>query len=311
MEQPRSNWSDNKVSVLRYFRIPAAVVLEATGPDSRRYLNARLTQDIKSLQAGCVVWAAALTPQGRTQGYFAVLCLEADRFLLVCDGGEPAALRDAVGQFIVADRVEVRDVSGDFSLAHLIGAQSDLPGSIGSLAPREFLRGPTSFAFFCQRTPEIGIDILMRGSSPSSDWDELLARAEVLSESSRQYLRIKAGIPAFPQELNSEHLFAESGLESAVSHTKGCYVGQEVIEKVASRGKLPRVLRKAAFDVLISIPAGAALNADPDPLQGPAGVVLSSAQDPAEGRTCCLALVRTAASVRGKVYWEGHEGNLE
>ena len=96
---------------MRYFQVTDAIILSVSGRDARRYLNSRLTNNIKTLADGEVVSAGLLTPQGKTKAVFQVLSLGQDQFFLICDGGDRAKVMAATRQFIVADRVVVEDQS--------------------------------------------------------------------------------------------------------------------------------------------------------------------------------------------------------
>ena len=75
---------------MRHFTLRTAVVLEVSGADAVRYLEARLTNKVKALSPGCGMLAAALNAQGKTQAFFSVYMLDNARFLLLCDGGDRA-----------------------------------------------------------------------------------------------------------------------------------------------------------------------------------------------------------------------------
>jgi folate-binding Fe-S cluster repair protein YgfZ len=108
-----------------FFTIPSAIILEVSGLDAPRYLNARLTNDIKKLlKPDRALVAAALTPQGRTQGLFLVSGDVGSKVLLACDGGLKEEVVEAFKKYIVADRVQVVDKSQELSLIHVIGPKA-------------------------------------------------------------------------------------------------------------------------------------------------------------------------------------------
>jgi tRNA-modifying protein YgfZ len=242
-------------------RFEAAAVFRVAGRDARRYLNARLTNNVRDLLPGHAISAAALTPQGKTQALFTVLAVSDSEFLLYCDGGDRAAVEAALKKYLVADRVDV--TNPDLTVLHLafserFAGQSPLTsnapsGSVDdSLAP--FNHDAGHFVLSRRRSHLPGCDYLaskeivdgLAVSLKALDWPELTGEQKTLAAAI-------ARRPRFPEEINESRMFLEAGLRGAVSFQKGCYVGQEVIEKVDALGKSPRVI--VAF-VAESSPAG-------------------------------------------------------
>lgn len=218
--------------------------------------------------------AAALTPQGKTEGLFSVIHRAPGSYLLIADGGEPQAVLAAFKRYLVADRVDVVDRSPEWEVLHL------LPESVEECAILPAQR-VGMFAGVCaaarRRAPQQGFDLV--GSR------EQLAAAisggVELTEANALLLRLRAGVPSFPEELNSETLFSESGLSEAVSFSKGCYVGQEVVEKIDSHGKTARVLRRLSIASNETIASGAIVSS----VDGErVGEVLTAVFDPESGR---------------------------
>jgi len=214
-----------------YWKIPAPIVLRVTGPHAVRYANARLTNDIVKLEVGSGCLAAALTPQGKTEGFFSVFKVEPETLLLFCDGGDHEKVTLAFKRYLVADKVEVIDESDDWVCFHATA----FPG-------RERSRQITSSAIAWprKRWKEPGFDVYERKDTVAVSGSK--SKEKMLSDEEAKLARIQAGVPSFPENLNEERLFIEANLREAVSDTKGCYTGQEVVERIASRGKTPRIL---------------------------------------------------------------------
>jgi folate-binding protein YgfZ len=234
-----------KAAELTFFSITTALVFRVEGRDATRYLNARLSNDIKSLSPGDTCRAAMLTAQGRTQGLFRVLALPDAAYLLVCDGGDKDQVTAALKKFIVADRVTVKDLSTELTAMHVIG---DLPETsayapLQLATPTRFISHQELYSTRTERGGAGGIDWLAPLPIAKEAIAFLLASgAHELSSAKAELMRLTSGIPGFPQELNEDGLFSESGIKDAISFKKGCYVGQEVIEKVDAVGKLSRKL---------------------------------------------------------------------
>jgi len=214
------------------------VVLKVGGKDARRYLHNRLSNDIRALQAGEACRAAALTAQGRVEGLFAVFADSEDTFYLVCDAGDREAVRAAVGRFIVADRVTIEDISDSCTVFHVGDEPEFTKTKLDPHASSKLLVLPHA------RVGTFGTDVLTLPNSQLS-YETLVAHlGESLTPDRYAYLRIAHGEPTFPDEVHGEVILTEAGLYDAVSFTKGCYVGQEVIERSDAIGKLPRALER-------------------------------------------------------------------
>ncbi len=223
-----------------YFKIPTAIVLDVSGPHAVRYTNARLTNDIVRLEVGSSCLAAALTPQGKTEGVFVVHKLAADSLKLICDGGDREGVIAAFRRYIVADRVDLKDESDQWILLHLFNEpQFNEPQDVIEKLDGEIFSSR-------MRTQAVGTDLLI-SKTELSKAENILKNITELSSDEVKFLRTKAGVPEFPTELNDDRQFLESQLDEAISSTKGCYTGQEVVERTKSLGKVARVLKRAEF----------------------------------------------------------------
>lgn len=245
---------------MQHFFIAEAIVLEVSGRDALRYLHNRLTNDIRSLTPGELTFAAALTPQGKTEGFFSILRVAEDRFILICDGGDPAKVIAGLKRFIVADRVEVVERSANYRLVHV------LPGEISDVLPQiqdvpggsKFKADSESYTFNRKRALKAGFDVLTPSNKVDSHLGKLIpSDSKELSEQEQTFQRTQGGWPQFPSELNESTLFSESGLiPVAASFRKGCYVGQEVLEKVEAFGSLPRTLKRGVASSRLNLEVG-------------------------------------------------------
>jgi folate-binding protein YgfZ len=221
--------------LLLWHRFSAPTVLHVSGKDARRYLNARLTQDIKSLQPASGCQAAALSPQGKVDAIVSLRCLEQDSFLLWSQAGDKNEIMQAIKRFIVADRVAVSDVSTQYALIHLSASEARLIEIVGKLPPDcQRLR--------LRRLAHLGADVLVPTNEQEAAVALLSEHAPELTETQWHYQRSARGLPSYPDEVSSDLLLAETQIPDLVSYTKGCYAGQEVVERLSARGKLARQL---------------------------------------------------------------------
>lgn len=220
---------------------PAPIVFKVSGRDSRRYLNNRLSNDLRSVGPGSALVAGALTPQGKVEGLFVVYVITDELFYLVCDGGARQPLFASVGRYIVADRVSIVDVSSESVAGHL---------SVEGVPGIDVPEGAVFRSMPRRRIATTGSDFLITGTDPAAVIGLLRAKlGEPLSKDFYDTARFLTGFVQYPEEVNDTVILTEAGLRDAVSFTKGCYVGQEVIERSDAIGKVPRTMERVVFGV--------------------------------------------------------------
>jgi folate-binding protein YgfZ len=265
--------------------LAGSVVLKVSGKDSRRYLNNRLSNDLRSLSPGASIAAAALTPQGKVEGLFTVLCEADDLFYLICDGGVRQAIFAAVGRYVVADRVSIEDLSLSAVVTHVSGPEADLRAEIETLGAQV-----TSRVFQSSISPLGIVVVVLDGAGESMEAAFAALWGKPLSAEELMRVRFSGGFPEYPTEVNDEVILTECGLLSAVSFSKGCYVGQEVIERSDAIGRLPRHLERISLSGCGSVQVGdAVLNREGTVI----GKVVSSFCDATNERTFLFALLRS------------------
>ncbi len=270
---------------MSWFEISSPIILEVTGKDSRRYLNARLTNDIRTLKQGGVIKAAALNPQGKTEALFTILCRSDEDFILYTDGGDAAKVIPAFKRYIVADRVAVKDSSASFSLFHTIKISLAL-SIVGAGA---FLEIDGTIGVSSIRTPNSGIDLIVPKDKVEETKAILQKAGPALTNEERTVARIQSGHPEFPTEIREEMLFSEAGLTEAISYTKGCYAGQEVMERIDSQGRSPKKMIRIKVPNKIEFPAGEPIKNEEG---ASVGEVLISAYDAAKNETLMFAVLK-------------------
>jgi folate-binding protein YgfZ len=286
----------------RWYQFSQAVVCKASGKDARRYLNNRLSNDLRSIAYPNTCLAAALTAQGKVQGIYTVFATPDDAFLLVCDGGVRQALFAALGKFIVADRVSLEDVSDSWAFVHVLTSEDDARALVHACGS-ETLHVRNSL-----RLGEPGFDVLIPSQAINDTLRIINDRLGApMTPASYQLMRLRQGVPTFPDEINENVILTECGARDAVSFTKGCYVGQEVIERSDAIGKLPRALERVVLsggqvDIGASI-----VNVRGEVI----GKILSFAVDETSMTTYAFALLRTGVySADELISCEGIQGRI-
>jgi len=245
----------------RSFRGKIAVA----GADRRTYLHAMLTNDVASLAPGSGCYAAYLTPQGRMIADMSVLEL-GDLALVDLDAAVTATVIQKLDQFIFGEDVKLGDLTevfGRLTVAGplaarvvagvLSGAGQPSPGE-GELAGwPEFRSVRTSFlgdlalVAASRETGEPGFDLYVERPRVQDLAAALVAAgATPADRADWEVLRVEAGRPAFGIDMDADTIPLEAGIEDrAISFTKGCYPGQEVVIRILHRGQ-GRVARRIA-----------------------------------------------------------------
>jgi folate-binding protein YgfZ len=194
-------------------------VITAVGADARTYLHSQLSQDIAGMRVGETRQSLLLQPTGKLDGIIRVTCVEGETFVLDVDAGCGDAVLTRLNRFKI--RVKVDLSLGRESWVAVRNVASPIPGSIP--------------AWRCDGT---AADI--RGE---------IVNAELQQGSLDDYeeARIIAAWPTMNVDVTESSIPAETGItDIAVSFTKGCYPGQELVERMDSRGSIaPRELRYA------------------------------------------------------------------
>jgi len=276
-----------------------------TGADRASFLHSLLTNDILQLAKGRGVYAAYLTPQGRMISDMRVI-ETGEQLLLAVERDTAAPVAERLDKLVFSEDVQAKDVSAGVILLGVHGPsaarviQAATGTSVIDLAGQ--YDNTTSGSLTIVRDDGLalpGYDLYV----PAADGDGLRARlleagATSASDETAETLRIEAARPRFGIDMNTDTIPLEAGLESrAISFTKGCYVGQEVIIRVMHRGH-GRVAKRL---VSILVPDG------PVPVRGSAihagdrivGEVTSAAASPKHGAPFALGYVARDYAVPG------------
>jgi folate-binding protein YgfZ len=229
--------------------------LEILGADRHRFLNAYITCDVKGLSPGEGAYGFFTNPQGKILSDAVVLAHE-DRLWVEIAPGQEEAIASHLRKYILADRVEVRGLE-DMLPISLIGprtaealAGAELPPPGDWRHARATVHG-TEVAL--QRTGRLGAEaytLWVSASVAKLLVERLLEIPGVRPAGfeALEILRAEAGIPRCGRDFGPENFPQETGAEEAVSYTKGCYLGQEVVARIHYRGGVQKALRGLAFD---------------------------------------------------------------
>lgn len=230
-----------------------------TGADRVRFLHGQVTNDVQKLRVGEGCYAALTTAKGKMQSDLNVFVLP-DELLLDFEPGYAATVTERLEKHIVADDVQVVDVAPLYGLLTVQGPKSEaVIRAIGLFA--EIPGRPLASAKVADSTlGEIyltnnarlgsgGFDLFAPSVALAAVADKLIAAAKAIGGRAAgwnafEIARVEAGIPRFGADMDETNLPQECGIEArAVSYNKGCYIGQEVLNRIHSMGHVNRELR--------------------------------------------------------------------
>ncbi len=207
-------------------------LLEFRGPDATRFLNGQLTQDVRRLDQETSALPSCVTDAKGRLLFRVWLMKSNDGALWVSASSVDAeALEARLTRYLIADDVEVANLSGKWSLIHFTADPGATPA--GVIARQSARFGVAGTDWWIQS----GQSVTFPASFPLLEGDALEA------------FRIAHGVPAWERELYEGLLPPEAGLDTSdISYHKGCYIGQEVISRIKHAGKLHKRLIHATVD---------------------------------------------------------------
>jgi folate-binding protein YgfZ len=212
-------------------RVPRDLVT-VTGPDATTFLQSLLSQDLDSVEVGATAHALLLQPQGKLLVELYALHRERDSWWCACEGGFGAVLADGLGRFKIRVKADIERI--DVEALAVRGARPEVDEAGVAVFPVEWGGVPA-------------IDIV----GPAAEIDDLAGRLgfPVVDDDTYERVRIGAGVPRQGFDVDERTIAQEAGLErTAVSFTKGCFVGQELVCRIDTRGHVNRALRRLRAD---------------------------------------------------------------
>ena len=269
--------------------------IRVLGEDRARLLHAMTTQDVQSLTPGKGCYAFFLNAQGRILGDVTIFCRE-DCFLLDTEPETRQKLFDHIDRYIIADDVTLEDTTGEMATIAIEGPQAAaILERLGAPVPETDYATRAWSGMTVARVSSTGAGGFFVFMNPANKGDLIAALdAEGIAEATpddARTVRIEHGRPRYGEEITERYLVQETAQLQAVSFSKGCYLGQEIVERVRSRAQIHRVLRRVEVDEPEVPAAGSKLKSADG--QADAGEIASAAFSPALGKVSALAYVRT------------------
>jgi tRNA-modifying protein YgfZ len=292
-----------------------------TGADRRSYLQGLLTNDIAALTPGTGCYAAYLTAQGRMIADMRVFEL-GDALLLDLSAAAAPLVRDKLAMFIFSEDVSIEDQTAATAelgiygpraapvLSEALAAGQATPAlsspelesmPLYACASLSF-QGAAAMVLRSDEAGVMGFDVVIRAEAGDALSARLLtAGAVVVGANTVDVCRVEAGRPRFGIDMTEDTIPLEAGIEDrAISQTKGCYVGQEVIIRVLHRGhgRVAKRLVGLSLDASAAVPPrGTVIRS----AEREVGAVTSAVQSPALGRAIALGYVHRDFTTPGTV----------
>jgi folate-binding protein YgfZ len=224
------------------------------GADAQRFLNGQVTNNVKDLSVGQGCYAALVSAKGRLHSDLNIYRLESE-MLLDFEPGLSASVAARLEKFVIAEDVQVVDAAPHYGLLSVQGPKA--AEVVGGLWPRLALP-PEPMAVIKVAQPAVGdiyltcqprlrsrgFDLFVPAAAMHSLAAPLLERGgRLCGWQALETARVEAGIPRFGADMDQTHLAPEALDARAISYSKGCYIGQEVIARIRTYGQVARALR--------------------------------------------------------------------
>jgi folate-binding protein YgfZ len=206
------------------FDLSARVKLRVCGSDRVRFLNGQLTNDIRKASESEAVEACILNAKGKMDAHVLVVA-EADSFLMDAHPKLRHSLQARLERYIIADDVEVKDVTDELSILHL-------------LSPERPLLGGKRRTVSANRFGVAGWDVWIARDRQDQIFAQLSEQFGFCDADCEEMFRLEQGIPRWGRELTPEIIPIEANLEArCIDYDKGCYIGQETISRMKMSGQ--------------------------------------------------------------------------
>src|SRR6266480_4016964 len=199
-----------------------------TGTDRLRFLNGQITNDLRKASETSAIEACILNAKGKTDAHIFVSA-SGESFLIDAAADLRETLKARLERYVIADDVQIEEVTDQFSLFHVLSQQSPAPESGRTVSVCRFV--------------EPGWDIWVDAAEHGALLQELSLRWTLFDSDASEVLRIEQGIPRWGRELTEEIIPIEANLEQrTIDYQKGCYIGQEVISRMKMSGQMNKRL---------------------------------------------------------------------
>lgn len=282
--------------------------ISLTGGDRVRWLNGMVTNNIRDLQSGHGVYAFLLSPQGHILGDLYAYN-RGESILVDTDRSQVEKILATFDHYIIMDDVEVKNLSDEITSLAIAGPNSrKVLAAAGIQAPEaeplQIFEAKCTCDCDCVSCSGVRSDdpviesyeLWLAPKDVKTTWDALLAHGGTpVGSDALELHRIVSGVPRSGVDIRERDLPQETEQGRALNFNKGCYIGQEIVERIRSRGAVHRKFSGFVIDGAEAIPAGAKIVAG----EKEVGEVTSVALFPGLG-TVVLGYIRREASTPGR-----------
>jgi len=206
-----------------FFDLSARAKLRVTGADRFRFINGQITNDLRKLSETAAIEACVLNTKGKLNAHIFITAA-GDDFLIDAEPELRETLRARLERYIIADDVQIEDVTDEFSLFHVLTEESPALKSGRIVSARRFAM--------------IGWDVWSESARQDPVRHELASAYLFIDSAAADVMRIEQGLPRWSRELTDEIIPIEANLEQrTIDYQKGCYIGQEVISRMKMSGQ--------------------------------------------------------------------------
>jgi folate-binding protein YgfZ len=197
--------------------------LRVTGSDRFRFLNGQITNDLRKVSEMDAVEACVLTAKGKLNAQVFISAL-GESFLIDAEPELRETLRARLERYVIADDVQIEDVTDEFSVFHVFAEQPPARECGRIVSARRFAT--------------TGWDIWNDPASHDALRHKLASAYSFIDSTAADVMRIEQGLPRWGRELTEEIIPIEANLEQrTIDYQKGCYIGQEVISRIKMSGQ--------------------------------------------------------------------------
>ena len=267
--------------------LSARVKLRVSGADAVRFLNGQITNNLAKASESTAIQASILNAKGKLSAHIFISKVGDATFLMDADPELREELPARLERYIIADDVQIEDVSDGFAIFHLMdGSSPTIEGSVRSVAADRF--------------GIAGWDVWFESAKAAEIRQQLTNAFSFCDDACAEVLRIEQGIPRWGRELTNEIIPVEANLEeSSIDYAKGCYIGQEVVSRMKMSGQ-----RNKSLCGLVSLSGapmqpGAGLTSEDEPTKE-IGWITSATKSARLGKEIALGFVKRGYNTAGK-----------
>jgi folate-binding protein YgfZ len=206
-----------------FLDLSARAKLRVTGADRFRFLNGQITNDLRQANETVAIEACVLNAKGKLNAQIFIGAL-GETFLIDAEPGLRETVRARLDRYVIADDVQIEDVTNEFSLFHVF-TEEPLAHESGRIVS-------------ARRFAAAGWDIWNDPARHDAVRNELASEYLFIDSAAADVMRIEQGLPRWGRELTDEIIPIEANLEQrTIDYEKGCYIGQEVISRIKMSGQ--------------------------------------------------------------------------